>query len=294
MVKTAASLCSVMCVLLGVGLAEGDFLYTYSGSQFGTISGPPYEAGDGVSIQFRVPDYPFSPDPGPANSFGSRNFRGSILDYQFSDGVQVLTPQNSSANFWLGFSFGDHPGASAPPGFDLYGAIFFWIMDATALDGTGVIHSSRDLCSYIEGARYRSAFARSVSCAGDPAERGIVGRWTVSELVTIDIKPGSFPNSINPRSGGTTPVAILSTANFNALSDVDTASLTFGRTGGEVSLAFCNANGEDVNGDGLLDLVCHFHTLMSGFQSGDTLGILKGQTVGGISIIGQDLVRIVP
>jgi hypothetical protein len=34
--------------------------------------------------------------------------------------------------------------------------------------------------------------------------------------------------------------------------------LTFGRTGKEQSLAFCNTGGEDVNGDGLSDLVLSF------------------------------------
>src|ERR1700730_5233697 len=73
--------------------------------------------------------------------------------------------------------------------------------------------------------------------------------------VSIDIKPGGTANSINPRSQGNTPVAILSGPGFNALADVDVPSLTFGRTGDERSLAFCSG-GEDVNGDGLLVFVC--------------------------------------
>lgn len=112
--------------------------------------------------------------------------------------------------------------------------------------------------------------------------------------VAIDIKPGSFPNSINPKSKGKIPVAILSSATFNAVTQVDQATLTFGHSGNEPSLAFCNPNGEDVNGDTLLDLVCHFHTPTAYFQSGDTQGILKGKTVGNIPIMGTDSVRIVP
>jgi hypothetical protein len=67
-----------------------------------------------------------------------------------------------------------------------------------------------------------------------------------------------------------------------------------GRTGDEASLAFCNTNGEDVNSDGLLDLVCHFRIRLTGFQVGDTEGILKERTTGNIYIIGSDSVRIVP
>jgi len=112
--------------------------------------------------------------------------------------------------------------------------------------------------------------------------------------VTIDIKPGSFPNSINRRSKGKIPVAILSTADFDAPARVDWASLTFGRTGDERSLAFCDSSPEDVNGDGLPDLVCHFSTQLTGFDAGDTEGVVKGRNIDGTAITGRDSVRIVP
>ena len=121
-----------------------------------------------------------------------------------------------------------------------------------------------------------------------------VARITEVLTVTIDIKPGSDPNSINPKSRGTIPVAILSSSTFDAFASVDTTSLTFGRTGNENSLAFCNGSPGDVNGDGLLDLMCHFDTQKTGFLAGDTLGKLKGKTVTGTPIAGSDSVRIVP
>ena len=111
--------------------------------------------------------------------------------------------------------------------------------------------------------------------------------------VSIDIKPGSFPNSINPKSGGRIPVAVLSAAGFDAPLEVYVSSLTFGRTGTEQSLAFCNSRPEDVNGDGFVDLICHFDTRLTGFQSGDTEGTLNGRTVSGTPLTGTDSVRIV-
>jgi len=112
--------------------------------------------------------------------------------------------------------------------------------------------------------------------------------------VNISVKPGSGSSPINPKSHGTIPVAILSTTTFDAVTSVDTATLTFGRTGTEQSLGFCNPGGEDVNGDGLLDLVCHFDSQATGFKAGDTLGILTGKTLLGTPILGQDTIRIVP
>ena len=112
--------------------------------------------------------------------------------------------------------------------------------------------------------------------------------------VTIDIKPGSFPNSINHKSKGKIPVAILSTADFDAPGDVDWDSLAFGPIGDEKSLAFCSPSPEDVDDDGLYDLVCHFFTQSAGFECGNEVGYLKGQTVDGVSIEGSDSVRVVP
>jgi hypothetical protein len=112
--------------------------------------------------------------------------------------------------------------------------------------------------------------------------------------VTIDIKPGSEPNSINPKSKGKIPVAILSTADFDATQEVDKESLTFGKTGDEDCLSFCTKSDEDVNVEGLDDVVCHFNTQDTDFEDGDTEGILKGQTVDGVPIEGRDSVRIVP
>jgi len=113
--------------------------------------------------------------------------------------------------------------------------------------------------------------------------------------VDVSIKPGAdSPVSINVRSKGKTPVAILSTATLNAPASVDTSTLTFGRTGNEDSLAFCNPGGEDVNDDGLPDLICHFETRLLGLESGDTLAILKGSTDQGAPILGQEAIRTVP
>jgi uncharacterized membrane protein len=112
--------------------------------------------------------------------------------------------------------------------------------------------------------------------------------------VTIDIKPGSKSNPINLKNGPKIPVAILSTNDFNAPKKIDQNTLTFGYTGYELSLAFCNPNGEDINGDGLKDLVCHFYAKDVGFLCGDIEGILKGKTQDDTAIEGSDSVKISP
>ena len=116
--------------------------------------------------------------------------------------------------------------------------------------------------------------------------------FSTEQIVGIDIKPGGVPNSINRNSNGKIAVAILSSPTFDAPSEVDATSLTFGRTGNEPSRAFCSGP-EDVNGDGLMDMICHFNTRETGFLLGDTQGVLKGKTLSGVPIEGMDSVRIV-
>ena len=159
-------------------------------------------------------------------------------------------------------------------------------------DGVGW-RDDRTYCPAVlkDGSAYKMWFAGKDS--GDYSIGYATAAPPVLE-VGIDIKPGSDPNSINPKSRGKIPVAILSTPDFDAPSKVDRDSLTFGRTGDEVSLSFCSPSPEDVNGDGYDDLVCHFYTQSAEFKCGDEWGYLKGQTVDGVLIEGSDSVRIVP
>jgi hypothetical protein len=113
--------------------------------------------------------------------------------------------------------------------------------------------------------------------------------------VAIDILPGTFPNEINLGSGGTVPVAIFSTDTFDATT-VDPLTVTL--AGAPVEL---KPNGqpmaasEDVNDDGLLDLVVHVITAELQLTSGDTEATLLGTTTYcGECIEGTDSVCIVP
>ena len=121
--------------------------------------------------------------------------------------------------------------------------------------------------------------------------------------VTIDIWPSCSdwndddskdPNArINLKSWGKIRVAILSTPTFNAPGSVDMHSLTFGHTGDEKSLGYCEVYRRDVNHDRLPDLVCHFYTQKTKFQKTDTLGLLKGKLRNGKAIQGSEGIRIV-
>jgi YVTN family beta-propeller protein len=106
-----------------------------------------------------------------------------------------------------------------------------------------------------------------------------------STVVTLDIKPGDITNSVNPRSNGIIPVAILTTGAFDA-GTVDPLSVRFGPQG--TPEAHGRGHIEDVNGDGRLDLVLHFRTDKTGIKCGDSSAKLTGATLTGSLIEGED------
>ncbi len=112
--------------------------------------------------------------------------------------------------------------------------------------------------------------------------------------VNIDIKPGSFPNSINLKSKGVIPVAVFGTDEFN-VSSIDPTTVTL--SGAPIKLA---ANGKpifsikDVDGDGLADWVAHINSVDLRLNSSDTTATLVGETFDGMIIYGIDSIKIVP
>lgn len=113
--------------------------------------------------------------------------------------------------------------------------------------------------------------------------------------VRIDIKPGTDPNSINLSSAGVIPVAIFSSATFDARTiDPNSVSLA----GAEVKMVgksgqlLCHE--EDIDADGYVDLVCQVETVQFAIEPGESAAVLVAQTASGLTVRGEDSVRIVP
>jgi hypothetical protein len=124
----------------------------------------------------------------------------------------------------------------------------------------------------------------------------VSGSGNGPEEIQIDIKPGSYPNSINLGSNGVVPVAILSSDTFDANTvDPDTVELA----GADVAVRGKGnkllAHEEDVNDDGLMDLVCQVETEnLDPEQLQEGYAILTGSTYDGQAIEGSDEITIVP
>ncbi|MDX1388164.1 MAG: penicillin acylase family protein, partial [Acidobacteriota bacterium] len=116
-------------------------------------------------------------------------------------------------------------------------------------------------------------------------------------LPFFDIKPGSSENSINPFNFGVIPVAILG-SDFFDVTQVDVTTLQFGPFGATPShdlndAATYSGHLEDVDGDGLTDLVSHYRTRETGIECGDTEATISGALLDGRLFFGTDTVRTV-
>jgi sRNA-binding protein len=113
--------------------------------------------------------------------------------------------------------------------------------------------------------------------------------------VGIDVKPGSYPNSINCNNKKEViAVAVLTTDDFDALT-VDHTTVTF-EGAKEIHLdkrGLPVRHVEDVGLDGDMDLVFHFYLKDTSLTCTSTTGKLLGLTLGGIPIEGTDSVRMI-
>lgn len=115
----------------------------------------------------------------------------------------------------------------------------------------------------------------------------------VIQRVDVDVKPGNSQNRVNAKSQGVIPVAIYSTASFNAAT-VD---------GHTVQLAGVSVDHfalEDVDGDGDLDMILHFRTqelidaLGISLSAGESTSVdaeLTGETIDDVMIEGLDTIE---
>ncbi len=114
--------------------------------------------------------------------------------------------------------------------------------------------------------------------------------------VEIDIKPGSEHNPVNPKSQGVLPVAVFSSESFDA-TDIDASTVLLAGAPVEQSPDDGRylVHEQDVDGDGLTDLMLHFDT--EGLDEEELAtgwAMLVGSTYGDICFEGHDNVTVVP
>jgi len=109
-------------------------------------------------------------------------------------------------------------------------------------------------------------------------------------LASVDIRPKSDANRINPNTRQNINVAIFTVSGFDATT-IDPKTVRFGATGTEA--APIHIATRDVDGNGSRDMLLRFQVPESGIKCGDTGASLTGQTFAGLSFVGSSAIKTV-
>jgi hypothetical protein len=205
--------------------------------------------------------------------------------WNFFNATELITNGNLGAVFFA--SFGSHfvysiNGAGCPASNIFCDEAWgFWTLDGICWDlpfvGVDMIPVSQ-----------ATTVAWFLTLAANFGETSPTGANCLN--VNIDIKPGDDQPIVNLRSQGVVPVAILSTSRFDA-TKVNPITVRFGRTGTEAAPVHFSM--QDVNGDGLPDMVLQFNVQSTGLQPRDSQAILMGRTLDGTPFRGFGAIQVV-
>jgi parallel beta-helix repeat protein len=164
-------------------------------------------------------------------------------------------------------------------------------------DGTtgAEILSDRVILHFVDGLRGDNDLTANgqIVDPGAPAAIQVVG---------IDIKPGSYPNSFNNDAHGVIPVAILGGASFD-VRQIDVSTLRFEglalrmKANGDYQFSIKDVSGKfsnTMNGepDGYPDLVCQFVDEDGVWNQGESIATVRGELSNGAPFMGTDSVKI--
>ena len=108
--------------------------------------------------------------------------------------------------------------------------------------------------------------------------------------VTIDVKPGDTPTTLEPKRQGMVPIAILSTKDFDA-AQIDPATIRAGATGTEASIF--RSMMEDVDHDKDVDLLLLFPVPQLLLTCNTKSVMVKAKTAKGQDVEGSEAVTMV-
>jgi RHS repeat-associated protein len=205
--------------------------------------------------------------------------------------VNPLPPYVSDTEFLVSWFGEDDVGGSSIASYDILvsdnGAPYaFWKDDTTDTSATFTGQNGHTYTFY-SMARDNVGHIEDLPSLPDAFTSVVITSQYVCE---VDIYPNRTPNQVFLDKNYTIYVAVYGSSEFD-VTKLDSATIRFGRSGIEASPVRAPMI-RDLNGDGFADALYGFMTFDCGFQTGDTSGILTGETIDNIQIEGTDSVLI--
>ncbi|MHC4153844.1 MAG: right-handed parallel beta-helix repeat-containing protein [Planctomycetota bacterium] len=285
----------------GTGLGNGIYLYAITGVTVENVTVQEFETGIYLALSHG--------NVLTCNTLSSNNPSGIWLDYSSNNTLNGNTASGSHEGIRINNGNGNTVMENTMSGND--NGIGLWSANNNQVYGNNFVDNttaqafvtggSGNVFNLATGGNYWSDWSGSGPYVfnGGQDDMPLADPVDVScgvLVVAIDIKPGSYPNAINLGSHGLIPVAILSSADFDATTvDPETVELAGAGVAVRGKSNKYMAQQEDVNGDGLLDLINHVATENLDPNSlQDGYAVLIGSTFGGEEITGTDEITIVP
>ena len=165
------------------------------------------------------------------------------------------------------------------------------INDADDAEANGFVDSANTMRVKLDPA----APPALVQALADSIEPECVDCGFVTDVlgVTVDVKPDSADNCLNPGSSGVIPVALLGADNFDVRSVRLDDTLRLGTKGIRVrgTKPLCSVS--SVNGDAFDDMLCHFENGSNNWTPGQTTASVTGKLADGTPFEGVDRVCLV-
>ncbi len=178
--------------------------------------------------------------------------------------------------------------------------VSFTVTGANSASGTATTDSSGQCTfSYVGIAEGDDTIVATATIDGKQVSSNEVSKtWEITILtVDIDVKPGSWSNSINLNGNGVVPIGVFGSPTFD-VANIDVSTVLAGVTGTEAAPVH-EGHLKDINADGMEDMVFHFREFELGIPTGtqDNTEMplyIAGKLNTGVSFMGQDIIRITP
>jgi hypothetical protein len=138
-----------------------------------------------------------------------------------------------------------------------------------------------------------TAFVTGLTFVSAGEFTGTMTPLIIPDATTVELKPGDSPNCINPISKGVVPFALLGGSVDVTTIDRTSVEIDDDTNAGTAGVEPVKSSIDDINGDGIIDLIVHFRTQelnAAGLLSDGRTLYITARLSDGTLLVGSDVI----